>query len=59
MDTLVSRKLYLWPPSQNAIFLNSITNSVFFLHSYIAASPSYEHLFRVPKVSAYESFHFN
>ena len=58
MDTLVSRKPYLWPPSQNAIFLNSITNSVFF-YIPIAASPSYEHLFRIPKVSAYKSFHFN
>ena len=32
MDTLVRRKLYLRPPSQNAVFLNSHTNSVF-LHS--------------------------
>ena len=31
-DTLVSRKLYLWPPSQNAVFLHSHTNYVF-LHS--------------------------
>ena len=31
-DTLVSGKLYLWPPSQNTIFLNSQTNFVF-LHS--------------------------
>ena len=31
-DTLVSEKLYLWPPSQNAVFLHSHTNYVF-LHS--------------------------
>ena len=31
-DTLVSGRLYLRPPSQNAFFLNSHTNSVF-LHS--------------------------
>ena len=31
-DTLISRKLYLWPPSQNAVFLPSHTNYVF-LHS--------------------------
>ena len=33
MDTLISGKLYFWPPSQNPIFLdNSNANSVF-LHS--------------------------
>ena len=32
-DTLISRKLYLWPPSKNAILLHSHTNYVF-LYSY-------------------------
>ena len=31
-DTLISGKLYSWPPSQNAVFLHSHTNYVF-LHS--------------------------
>ena len=31
-DTLISEKLYLWAPSQNAVFLHSHTNYVF-LHS--------------------------
>ena len=30
MDTLVSGQLYLRPPSQNPIFLNSHTNSQYF-----------------------------
>ena len=32
MDSLKSRQLYLRPPSQNPVFLNSHTNSVF-VHS--------------------------
>ena len=51
-DTLISGQLYLRPPSQNPVFLNSHTNSVF-----SDSGSSYGHLFRVPMVSAYESFH--
>ena len=37
-DTLVSGQLYLRPPSQNPVFLNSETNSVF-LHSRMRSAP--------------------
>ena len=33
MDTLVNGKLYLQPPSQNVVFLDSHTNSVFLYSS--------------------------
>ena len=31
MDTLISRQLYLWPPSQNPVFLNSIQTLYFYI----------------------------
>ena len=48
-------QLYLRPPSQNPVFLNSHTNSVFF-HSrkrQLQLRTPFSH----PRVSAYESFH--
>ena len=31
MDTLISGQLYLWPPSQNPAFLNSIQTLYFYI----------------------------
>ena len=50
------RTSYLRPPSQNPVFLNSRTNSMF-LHSCKRPVPATDTLFCVPRVSAYESFH--
>ena len=56
MDILVSGHLYLLPPSQNPVFLNSHTNSAF-LHCHKQPAPVNGHLFRIPRVSAHESVH--
>ena len=50
------RTSYLRPPSQNPVFLNSRTNSMF-LHSCKRPVPATDTFFCVPRVSAYESFH--
>ena len=47
-------QLYLRPPSQNPVFLNSYTNSVF-LHSRKRPAPVMDTFFS--RVFAYESFH--
>ena len=57
MDTLISGQLYLRPPSQNPIFLNSHTNSVRTFTFPFVASSSNRHLFHNLRVSAQESFH--
>ena len=56
-NTLVSGQLLcLRSPSQDPVFLNSHTNSVFF-HSRKRPAPVTNTFFRVPRVPAYESFH--
>ena len=57
-DTLVSGQLYLRPPSQNPVLLNSDTKSVF-SRSRKGPAPviaSDGAFFQAPRVSAYESF---
>ena len=56
MDTLVSGQLYLRPPSQNPVLLNSHTNFLF-LHSRKRPAPVTDTFVRVPRESrAHESF---
>ena len=58
MDTFISGQLSLRPPSQNPIFLNSHTNSVF-LHSRKWLALVMDTFFFIQSVSAPESFHGN
>ena len=54
-NTIVSVQLYLWPPSQNPVLLNSHTSSVFSLSQTSEAGS----FFCAPRVSTYESFDCN
>lgn len=55
-DTLINEQLYLWPSSQNPVFLNSNKKYLFILTFPWAASFSDGHLFCILRVSAHESF---
>ena len=39
MDTLISRTLYLQPPSQNTVFLNSPTKSLLIFYIIVSGQP--------------------
>lgn len=55
-DTLINEQLYLWPSSQNPVFLNSNKN-IFLIFTFPwVASFSDGHLFCIPRVSAHESY---